>query len=156
MVYAPTLANRFGLTHIQAFSEINQTIIISSKNSKMSKLRSFVAIIATSTLIMSCKPTVYLGSLGNVNQTQVILTKGNFKVLGSFSGTASSSKMLIGIKNKQGIVAEAKANLLENAKKGGAELTGSRTFINMTTDLVENSGRITATVSAEVIEFTKE
>jgi hypothetical protein len=64
--------------------------------------------------------------------------------------------MLIGIKNKQGIVAEAKANLLENAKKGGAELTGSRTFINMTTDLVENSGRITATVSAEVIGFTKE
>lgn len=126
------------------------------QNFKKSTLGSFTLAAIFVTVLTSCKPTVYLGSLGNVNQTQVILTKGNFKVLGSFSGTASSSKMLIGIKNKQGIVAEAKANLLENAKKGGAELTGSRTFINMTTDLVENADRVTATVSAEVIEFSKE
>ena len=122
----------------------------------MRKLSSIVAFVAASTLIISCKPTLYTGSLGNVNQTQVVLTKGNFKVLGSFSGTASSPKMLIGIKNKQGIVAEAKANLLENAKKSGVELTGSRTLINITTDLVENPNRVTVTVSAEVIEFTKE
>ena len=46
-------------------------------------------------------------------------------------------------------------NLLANAKASGIELTGSRTLVNITTDLVQNKNRITVTLSADIIEFVK-
>lgn len=111
----------------------------------------FVAVVGLS----SCKQTSFAGGYGQLNQTQVVLSNANFKVLGSFAGTASMKKMLLGVKDKEGLIAQAKADLLAKAKAGGAELIGSRALINVTVDLVQNANRITATVSADVIEFTK-
>jgi len=47
----------------------------------------------------------------------LFLSNSNFKVLGSFSGIATYKKNVVSIKQKDGIIAEAKANLLENRKR---------------------------------------
>lgn len=106
-------------------------------------------------LISSCKSTSYTGSIGQVTQTQVVLSGSNFKVLGSFSGTASERIEVIGIKNREGLVAQAKANMLANAKSAGVELTGSRALVNVAVDVIQNDKRVTTTVSAEIIEFLR-
>lgn len=104
-------------------------------------------------LLASCKPTLYVVDYGQANKTMVSLSEANFNTLGSFSGIATARKNVINIKDNIGVLAEAKANLLENAKQAGVELTGSRTLINFATDIVENQNRITVTVTAEIIEF---
>lgn len=107
-------------------------------------------------LAVSCKPIAYVSSnIGQVNQTHVDLSSANFKVLGSFTGTAWEKKNQISLKGDQGVLTNAKKNLFENAKAAGVELTGSRALINLTTDIKSNSKHITATVSGEIIEFTK-
>lgn len=90
-----------------------------------------------------------------MNQTQVVLSNSSFKVLGSFTGVATYKKKVVSVKQKEGIIAAAKANLLENAKAAGIELVGSRALVNITVDVIQNPRRVTATVSAEIIEFTK-
>ena len=114
-----------------------------------------LATLAIVLALASCKPTFYAGSYGQINQTQVVLTNGNFKVLGSFIGVASDKKNVFSVKDRLGLVAQAKSNLLANAKAAGVELTGSRALVNVTTDIVQNSNRITVSMSAEIIEFTK-
>jgi hypothetical protein len=104
----------------------------------------------------SCKVISYTGYVGQSTQTQVELSEANFNHLGYFTGIASSKKSAFSIKDKAGVISEAKKNLIENAKKAGVELNGSRTLINMTTDVVQNTGRITCTISAEIIEFVKD
>lgn len=106
-------------------------------------------------LLTSCKLTSYQGNYGQVNQTQVVLTNTNFKILGSFKGVATAKKVKMSIRDEEGLVSKAKTNLLENAKTAGVTLTGSRTLINVTVDLIQNKKMATATVSAEIIEFTK-
>lgn len=103
----------------------------------------------------SCKPSLYAGSYGQVNQTQVVLSNSNFKVLGSFTGFAIAKKSSVSIKDKGGLISLAKENLLQNAKNSGVELKGSRTLTNVSTDIIQNSTKIKVVVSAEIIEFTK-
>jgi len=103
--------------------------------------------------LTSCQSTFYTGSFGQSIQTQVILSKSNFKVLGSFSGTAIARKSSFSIKKKSGLISLAKKNLLENAKKAGIELKGSRTLINISTDVIQNKNKVKVVVSADIIEF---
>ena len=105
-------------------------------------------------LTSSCKPALYNGSYGQINQTQVVLSDANFKVLGSFTGSAIANKSTVSIKDKSGLVASAKADLLENAKNAGIELKGSRTLINVSTDIIQNQSKVKVVVSADIIEFT--
>jgi len=105
--------------------------------------------------LTACQSTKYTGYLGNSSSTQIELSEGNFEVLGSFIGIATSKKIVWGIKDRAGLISEAKKDLLEKAKKAGAALRGSRALINFTVDLIENRNRITCSVSAEVIEFTR-
>lgn len=44
--------------------------------------------------------------------------------------------------------------MLENAKLGGVELTGSRTATNVAVDMIQNEVRVIVTYSATIIEFT--
>jgi len=104
-------------------------------------------------LFTSCKPTVYLGQFGQQVNTQVELKQANFKVLGSFVGQSTARKSRISIKKSGGVIAAAKADLIKNAEAAGVKLTGSRTMINVTVDVVENINRVTCVVSAEIIEF---
>ena len=106
-------------------------------------------------LLSSCKPTLYSGSYGHVNQTQVVLSGANFKVLGSFKGVASEKKMIISVKDMEGLISRAKTNLLANAEAAGVDLTGSRTLVNACLDITQNKTMVAVTISAEIIEFTK-
>jgi hypothetical protein len=108
-----------------------------------------------SSALISCKETYYLGNMGQSNQTQVVLSHANFRVLGSFKGIATEKKRRISIKDKEGIISKAKSALLASAKASGIELTGSRTLINLSVDIIQNRRRVTATVTGEIIEFTK-
>jgi hypothetical protein len=103
----------------------------------------------------SCKPTLYTGNYGQVNQTQVVLSNANFNVLGSFTGTAIAKKSVTTIKNKEGLISLAKKDLLANARNAGVELKGSRTLMNITTDVIQNEKHVKVVVCAEIIEFTR-
>jgi hypothetical protein len=119
------------------------------------KTKLFFAILVL-VFLSSCKSTtLYSGYIGQGTQTEVSLSEANFKVLGSFSGTASARRQVISVKNKSGVVSAAKMNLLANAKEKGVEMVGARALVNITTDVVENSNRVTCTMSAEIIEFIK-
>ncbi len=118
-------------------------------------MKKLLFVIITGLLITSCKMTTYTGDYGQVNKTQVVLSSSNFKVLGSFTGTAYAKRTGASIKNDIGLVALAKADLLANAKKEGVELTGSRTMINVVVDFIENTKHVSATVTAEIIEFKR-
>jgi hypothetical protein len=120
-------------------------------------MKFFYLLLASLTVfsISSCKPTLYAGSYGQINQTQVVLSNANFKVLGSFTGSVVVNKSVISVKDKGGLISLAKERLLKNAKDKGVELIGSRTLTNVSTDIIQNSNRIKVVVSAEIIEFTK-
>ncbi len=106
----------------------------------------------------ACKPTYFGGNnafYGQVNETKVVLSSNNFRVLGSFVGHCTTKTKLMTIKEKDGIVSAAKQDFLNNARAAGVELTGSRAIVNSCVDYVTNKDRVTVTFSAEIIEFTK-
>ncbi len=105
--------------------------------------------------IYSCKPVQFVVSAGNGTVTNVNLSQANFKNLGNYTGTASMKKALFSIKDKEGLGAEAKQNLIENAKKAGVELTGSRILTNVIIDKLETKDRVNISISADIIEFDK-
>lgn len=105
-------------------------------------------------LTASCA-TMYEVDYGNINQTEVVLSNANFTNLGNFRGSVTEKRTKVSIKNMEGLISRAKANLLENAKAAGVEMRGSRTFINVSVDVMKNFRRITVTVNADIIEFTK-
>ena len=101
----------------------------------------------------SCKPSVHTGGYNQLNQTQTVLSSANFEVLGSFKGTATEKISTGNITDREGIISQAKSKMLANAKVAGVELVGSRALINVSVDIIETKKKITATVSAEIIEF---
>ena len=106
----------------------------------------------------SCKPMQYGGSnayYGQVNQTQVVLDKANFKVLGSFTGKSVANAVSLTVKDKDGLVSAAKQDFLDNAKAAGITMTGSHAIINTCVDYLSNGKKIVVTFSGEIIEFTK-
>jgi hypothetical protein len=91
----------------------------------------------------------------NGTNTNVVLQKNNFKVVGTVSGDASDSYVFgIGL-NKQYLVAKAKQNMIENAKLDGS----SKAIINVTIEehatLILVYVKRTITVHGTVIEFTE-
>lgn len=119
-------------------------------------LNKILFVIVLSVSLFSCKPTSFISSIGNINSTEISLKEANFEVLGSYSGTYTTKRTLANIKNNQGLISNAKAELLKAAEADGVTLTGgSRTLSNVVIDVVENRKRVTCTITAEIIEFTK-
>jgi len=91
----------------------------------------------------------------NGANTNVILQKNNFKVIGTVSGEATDKYLFFIGGYKQTLVAKAKQNMIENAKLEGT----SKAIINVT--LEEHNKFIfvyikrTITVHGTVIEFTE-
>jgi hypothetical protein len=91
----------------------------------------------------------------NGANTNVILQKNNFKVIGTVSGEATDSYVFFIGGNKRNLVAKAKQNMIENAKLDGT----SKAIINVT--LEEHNKfvlvylRRTITVHGTVIEFNE-
>jgi hypothetical protein len=126
-----------------------------SKKPKLIIMKKFYFLIIVLFFISSCKSTFYKLDYSQVNQTQVVLSGANYNVLGSFTGSATEKKMKMTIRNMEGLLATAKANLLAKARSAGVEMEGSRALVNVTSDIIENNKMVTVTISAEIIEFTK-
>ncbi|MDR2962223.1 MAG: hypothetical protein LBU90_01055 [Bacteroidales bacterium] len=120
----------------------------------MKKIIFGTLIIAVSAICFSsCKLSAHLTTSDAVN-TNVNLSQANFKVLGSFTGVATGKTQELSIKGEPGLLSQAKADLLNKAKAGGADLKqGSRALINVTTEVKKNNKHIVVTMTAEVIEF---
>lgn len=116
-------------------------------------MKKIILSLAIITVLTSCRSSLHSGGYNQLNQTQTILSSSNFNVLGSFKGSATTKIVTGNITHKEGIISQAKAKLLENAKAAGIELTGSRTLANVSIDIIETKKRINATMSAEIIEF---
>lgn len=92
----------------------------------------------------------------NGANTNVVLEKNNFKVIGTVSGDATDSYVLFIGGYKQTLIAKAKQKMIENAKLEGS----SKAIINIT---VEEHNKLflifyikrTITVHGTVIEFTE-
>lgn len=91
----------------------------------------------------------------NVSNTNVVLQKANFKVLGTVTGNANDT-YIFGIGgNKQNLVAQAKQKMLDNAKLDGT----SKAIINVTVEehckLILIYWERTISVQGTVIEFNE-
>ncbi len=90
------------------------------------------------------------------NTTEVVLTKKNFKVIGKVEGK-SEAKYFFGIADqpKKSLIAEAKANMLSNAKITGS----SKAIINENVEIIYSAfaifGTCRVTVSGYIVEFTE-
>ncbi len=103
----------------------------------------------------SCAAHYGLPQNYNQNTTEVVLTKNNFKVVNIVKAEASATYIFgIGGLSKNGLIAEAKAKMLESAGLEGA----SRTMINEIVE-VKTSGflfffnKYKVIVSGQIIEF---
>lgn len=117
-------------------------------------MKKAILIMIAAVALISCKTSsIYSGGYQQQNRTQINLSSANFNVLGSFTGTATEKIMTGNITNKEGIISQAKAKMLEQAKAAGVELTGSRALVNVSVDMIKTKKRISATMTAEIIEF---
>jgi hypothetical protein len=93
----------------------------------------------------------------NVNQTQVVLTNNNFKVIKRVQGSATATYVFgIGGLNKKGLVASSRKDMYESAKLDGSQIIISEhTEWKMSSVVPFVWGSATVTTSGYVIEFTK-
>lgn len=106
-------------------------------------------------LITSCG--IHSAMVGNINNsnTNVELSKKNFKIIGRVSGSSTATYVFgIGGLSNKNLIERAKAEML------GQLSGGSRAIINVTTEshytlIVPFFYRKTITVSAHLIEFTE-
>ncbi|MEL4306929.1 DUF6567 family protein [Joostella sp. CR20] len=115
-----------------------------------------VTALICSLFLTSC--SVHNGLTTNVNNTDtsVILSKSNYKVLGTVTGDAEAMYVLgIGGISKKGMVNEAKAEMFRKAKLEGA----SKAIINQTVEIKHSAFPFIRMyhvyASGQVIEFTE-
>ena len=104
----------------------------------------------------SCSFHSGLTSNANLHSTEVVLSKNNFKVLETVRGDSEATYFLgLGGLKKSGMIAEARANMLENAGLEGS----SRAVINETVEISRSIiffvfMKYEVIISAHLIEFT--
>lgn len=104
-------------------------------------------------LLCSCSAHLYNTSNHNISETQVVLDKANFTVIGKVSGSASASYVLgIGGLSQKSLKGNAVAAMYENAN-----LTGSQAIINVTfkqrVSCILICSEIEYTASGTIVEF---
>ncbi len=117
----------------------------------MKKLAIFVFLAG---MLGSCKPVIYSLQTTNVQQTQVVLNKKNFKVLGHYQGAAELKLNIFFTKSPDGLIAKAWQDMINKAEADGYAYEGSRVFSNVTIDLIKSKNKVKAIVSGDLIEFT--
>ena len=94
----------------------------------MKSIKSIVIAICAALLVTSCGLSSNMTSNANLNQTNVVLTKNNFKVVKSVEAeTAQTYVFGIGGISKNALKANAIADLTKSAG-----LTGSQALVNIT------------------------
>ena len=119
-------------------------------------MKKIVLIVLTSIVLSSC--ATHHGLTRNYNQhnTEVVLTQNNFKIIKLVKGEAEAKYIFgIGGLSKDGLIAEAKKQMLASADMEGA----SRTVINETVEIKKSGfpfvSKYKVIVSAQIVEFTK-
>ena len=107
-------------------------------------------------LLSSCALHKGLTTNLNTNTTEVVLSQNNYKVVERVIGKSQTLYVFgIGGHTKEGLIAEAKANMLSNANILGS----SKAIVNETVE-IKNSlfpfvRKCKVIVSAYVVEFTE-
>jgi hypothetical protein len=122
------------------------------------KKHAIIAMAAVSLVLLSgCGISSGLHNQFSVNgaNTNVVLQKNNFKVLGSVNGTSEATYVLgVGL-NKNTLIAQAKQQMLDNAKLDGS----SKAVINVTVEehvtFILVYVKRTVKVHGTIIEFTE-
>lgn len=120
------------------------------------KKNALIILIGTIVLMMSsCGVHNGLTYNSNGHNTEVQLSKNNFKVVKSIQGKATATYILgIGGLNKKALIANARAEMLKDAGLEGS----SKAVINETVELQVSNYvlyvQYNVTVSAHVVEFT--
>ena len=127
------------------------------KLSFIKKLRIIATILILVAILTGCGISSGIYNQFGVNgaNTNVVLQKKNFKVIGTVNGDATASYIFaIGL-NKQNLVSKAKQNMIDNAKLEGS----SKAIINVTLEehvtLIFVYLERTITAHGTVIEFTE-
>ena len=116
--------------------------------------RIFILLLLATFTLTSCASHYGLPKNFNQNSTEVVLTHNNFKVVKIVKGEAEATYIFgIGGLAKNGLIAEAKAEMLKSANMEGT----SRTIVNEVVE-VKISGflfvnKYKVIVSAQIIEF---
>lgn len=119
-------------------------------------MKKLAFLLVTALVFTSCATHHGLPKNYNQNSTEVVLTKKNFKVVSIIKGEAEATYILgFGGLNRNGLVAEAKANMLKSSGMEGS----SKTIINEVVE-VKRSGfvfvnKCKVIVSAQLVEFTE-
>lgn len=108
-------------------------------------------------LLSSCGFSEELASNKNLNQTDVVLSQANYKVIGQIKGVSEQKYVLgcIGGKSKKSLNESALSNMYDNADLKG----GSRAVVNI--NIQQNTmgyvlwGKRKAIATGTLIEFTK-
>lgn len=97
----------------------------------MKNILLFFGILATGLLFLSsCSSHSYQTRSKNMNQTQIVLDRANFKVLGQTYGESSVIRVLgIGGVSRRAVEENAYASMMDNAA-----LKGAQTVVNITFD----------------------
>lgn len=125
-----------------------------NKQVKINKMKHLFLFIAAAVLMAGCASHHGLTANLNNNTTQVTLSQANYTVTKRVQGQATATYVLgIGGLNREALVAEARANMLENAN-----LIGTSGAVIAETVEIKNTNLIvvrkrTVTVSAHVVEF---
>jgi hypothetical protein len=117
-------------------------------------MKKITLLFAITILFSSCATHLGITRNANLNSTEVVLTKNNFKVIKTVKGEAEAKYIFgFGGLKKDGLIAEAKSQMLKSA---GME-NSARTIVNETVE-VKKSGflfvnKYKIIVSAQIIEF---
>ena len=127
------------------------------KQKTMKKIFFIILTISSMTILSSCSINMATIANHNANETQVQLSNNNFKVVDRIYGSAEFSYVLIfGGMSMKRLYENAYSDMMKKANLNGS----SRAIINIVTEeRIHGVPPIyytrTATVSANVIEFTK-
>lgn len=117
------------------------------------KLIIVACLFLTAAMFSSCR-TAFVGNYATLNNSLSFGTSTpNFKNLGTFYGIGTASVTRVNISNDQGLVTEARVNLMNNIQAAGINMNeGSKMLVNISIEKMQTKHRVTVTISAEVIE----
>lgn len=118
------------------------------------KLIIVACLFLTAAMFSSCR-TAFVGNYATLNNSLSFgrTSTPNFKNLGTFYGIGTALVTRVNISNDQGLVAEARVNLMNNIQAAGINMNeGSKMLVNINIEKMQTKHRVTVTISAEVIE----
>ena len=116
-------------------------------------MKKLFLIVSLCLFLCGCSAHMYNASNHNVTETQIVLDKANFKVVGPVQGTAKATYIFgIGGLSKKSLKGNAIADMYKNAN-----LTDSQAVINVNckqrASIILFAGKVEYTATGTIIEF---